>query len=47
VKEGESVLLYDPREEGAPDPTVPGVKPAPASEGSTAAPGMASTAGSP
>lgn len=47
LKEGEAVLLYDPREEGISDPSDPGVKPTPASEGSTAAPGMASTPTSP
>ena len=42
LKEGELVLLYDPREAGLSDQDGSGAKGAPAVEGSAAAPGMAS-----
>jgi HlyD family secretion protein len=40
LKEGEPVLLYDPRDVGLPDEGKAGGPAAPASEGATAAPGM-------
>ena len=43
LKDGEPVLLYDPREAGLAETGEPGAKPAPASEGSSAAPGMAAS----
>ena len=47
LKEGEPVLLYDPRDAGLSEQGEPGAKSKTASEGTSAAPGMASPSGSP